>query len=184
MDSRQDSSFETILNATSDAVIVIDQQGLVSYWNRAAQLLFGYSASEILGKPLHNFLAPEHHRKAFQTAFNSLSGSEGRIIGKCIEIAALTKSDKEIFVELTIDTFQQQGQWFAIATVRDDKDRHQQSARSQLQAISLQLEVKLARESAKWSTPQTLYSACLNTLLASGLPGLSACGAIIASSVF
>lgn len=40
-----------LLEGTADAAFTVDQQGLVCSWNRAAEKLFGYSASEVLHQP-------------------------------------------------------------------------------------------------------------------------------------
>lgn len=40
-----------LLEGTADAAFAVDAQGLICSWNRAAERLFGYPASEILQKP-------------------------------------------------------------------------------------------------------------------------------------
>jgi PAS domain S-box-containing protein len=45
-------SFEQIIGASSDAVIVHDLHNQVLYWNAAAELLYGWSEDEVLGRPV------------------------------------------------------------------------------------------------------------------------------------
>ena len=40
-----------LLEGTADAAFAVDDQGLICAWNRAAEKLFGYPASEVLDKP-------------------------------------------------------------------------------------------------------------------------------------
>src|SRR5271155_1001310 len=54
----------TVLNSLSDAVFVPSPDGLVKSCNEAAQLLLGYSAEDLVGKPLVDFI-DEVHRSAF-----------------------------------------------------------------------------------------------------------------------
>jgi PAS domain S-box-containing protein len=40
---------------------MMDPNGAISYWNLAAERIFGYSAQEALGENLHDLLAPERY---------------------------------------------------------------------------------------------------------------------------
>jgi PAS domain S-box-containing protein len=51
----------SIVESTSDAVIGRTPDGLILSWNRGAERLYGYSASEVLGKPMSMLVAPEKH---------------------------------------------------------------------------------------------------------------------------
>jgi PAS domain S-box-containing protein len=41
----------SITNASADAILSVDANGIIESWNRGAELLFGYTASDILGQP-------------------------------------------------------------------------------------------------------------------------------------
>src|ERR1700685_3099952 len=43
---------EQVLEQTGEAVIIKDLNAVVTYWNREAALLYGFSAPEAIGKPL------------------------------------------------------------------------------------------------------------------------------------
>ena len=45
-------SFEALVEAAPDAVVVHDLENQVLYWNQAAQSLYGWSAEEIQGRPV------------------------------------------------------------------------------------------------------------------------------------
>lgn len=45
-----------LLKATSDAVFVTDEQGVVRYWNQGAERMLGYRAEEILGQGIERIL--------------------------------------------------------------------------------------------------------------------------------
>ncbi|KAI3864942.1 hypothetical protein MKX03_032231 [Papaver bracteatum] len=49
-----------ILQSVGWALHIFDLDGLVVYWNRAAEQLYGYSASEALGRNIIGFLVEEH----------------------------------------------------------------------------------------------------------------------------
>ena len=48
----------SLLAAVGQAVIATNRSGLIQYWNRAAQDLYGYTAEEVSGRPLIEVIAP------------------------------------------------------------------------------------------------------------------------------
>ena len=51
-----DTELFALLEGTSDAAFAVDEEGLIRSWNRAAEKLFGYRASEVLRKPCASLL--------------------------------------------------------------------------------------------------------------------------------
>jgi two-component system, sensor histidine kinase and response regulator len=51
-----------LVDASHDAVVTMDAQGRVTGWNAQAEVLFGWSALEVLGRRLSSFLIPPQHR--------------------------------------------------------------------------------------------------------------------------
>jgi len=50
-----------IVKSSTDAVIGKDLNGIVTHWNDSAERMFGYSASEIVGRPITLIIPKEHH---------------------------------------------------------------------------------------------------------------------------
>jgi two-component system sensor kinase FixL len=44
---------QALLDATVDAVVVIDARGRIESFNRAGERLFGYSQSDVIGRNVH-----------------------------------------------------------------------------------------------------------------------------------
>ena len=74
-----------ITDSASDAILMMDPKGAISYWNPAAHQIFGYKAEEALGKDLHQLLAPSHymdaHLSAVEEFYRSGSGCRCRQYG-------------------------------------------------------------------------------------------------------
>lgn len=73
-----------ILDQMLDAVILVDPEGVIRLWNRGAEVLFGYSASEAIGSPL-DLIVPQRMRAAHGAGFKAavLSGhlkSNGKVL--------------------------------------------------------------------------------------------------------
>ena len=50
-------TFQRLTTAARDAIVMTDGAERVTYWNAAAERLFGYSAQEVIGTPVHQWLA-------------------------------------------------------------------------------------------------------------------------------
>ena len=49
-----------VVESSDDAIISKTLEGVITSWNRGAERLFGYSASEVLGKPVTVLIPPDH----------------------------------------------------------------------------------------------------------------------------
>lgn len=119
-----DEKFRAISVAALDALIMVDSNSVLVYWNPAAERILGYRADEVLGKQLHQLLTPQRYQsRAFQ-GFNAFrSTGQGAMIGKTIEIEALHKDGREIPVELSISSLKLNDHWHAVGILRDISER-------------------------------------------------------------
>lgn len=107
-----------------DALIMMDHQGKISFWNRAAEEMLGYSASEALGQDVHALLAPERYQQDIQKGFAAFQiTGQGAVLGHTVELAAVRKDGREIPVALSLSAAQIKGQWNSLAILRDITER-------------------------------------------------------------
>jgi two-component system sensor kinase FixL len=100
--STQEAYFETLMNAAVDAIIVIDQNGRIEIFNKAAEEVFGYVASEILGENVSR-LMPEPDRSAHDQYLNNYHTSRNpKIIGIGREVVGLHKNGMKFSVLLSV----------------------------------------------------------------------------------
>ncbi len=114
---------QKITDFAHDAIVMMDHQGAISYWNSAAEQIFGYGREEVMLKNLHALLAPTRYQASHVAAFPEFVRSGGgNAIGKTIELAAVRKDGREIPVTVSLSGFLQDGNWHAIGIVRDITD--------------------------------------------------------------
>lgn len=129
----------SVVETASDAIICVDERGLVYLWNRKAEEMFGFEASEIIGRDMHDYIVPETLRERARAAFNGFMRiGSGPIVGKSIEISGLNKDGTEFPVELSISAMSINGRWHSTGIVRDITARN--SARERLQQKIEELE--------------------------------------------
>ncbi|MDQ1240097.1 MAG: Histidine kinase, partial [Thermodesulfobacteriota bacterium] len=116
--------FRSIASSVFDAIILIDDKGEMSFWNSAAERIFGYNSSEVMGKDVHELLAPPEYHAAYRSAFKDfIVSGRGNAIGKTTELVARRKDGEEFPIELSLSSFQMGGHWHAAGVVRDIKER-------------------------------------------------------------
>lgn len=146
-----EAKLRSITSAVADAIIMMDEDGLVTFWNEAAERTFGYSRMEMLGRPLHHTIVPERYRAAFRDGHRQfMETGTGAVIGRTVEIQGIHKDGYEFPTELTIAPVRFGGTWHAIGTVRNIAERKraeeqlEENART-LAAANAQLEVAIAQ---------------------------------------
>jgi PAS domain S-box-containing protein len=118
------SRSSAILGSTMDAVVSMNAEGSITEFNSAAERMFGYPRSEIIGKALGDTIVPpdlaEKHRAGLE---RYLLTGENKVIGKLTELTA-RRADGTIFpVELSINRVDLPGPASFIGVVRDITER-------------------------------------------------------------
>ncbi|MGO1057766.1 EAL domain-containing protein [Planococcus sp. FY231025] len=115
--------FQAVFESTNDAIIVADGAGLIIQWNRGAEIIFGYSHDEVIGKNLQ-LIIPEENKQRHQTGLNRyVATREARVIGKTLELSALRKDGSEFPIELTLGSWQTEQGMFFSSIIRDISER-------------------------------------------------------------
>jgi PAS domain S-box-containing protein len=109
-----------ITSTARDAIIMLDADGHVLFWNPAAEMIFGYGEEEMLGRELHDIIVPESYREAFRRGMEKFRETGiGAAVGHTTEMSARSKDGAEFPVALSLSAFQMNGRWHAVGIVRD-----------------------------------------------------------------
>lgn len=115
-----------ISTSALDGIIVMDNDGHVTYWNPAAEKILGYSADEIIGQPLHKVLVPQNRRHEYNMGISEWRQTgQGPVVGKITVLKTMTKWGQEIEAELSVSSMEIAGQWHAVGILRDVTQRKQ-----------------------------------------------------------
>lgn len=114
----------SITDSANDAILMIDHHGNVTYWNPAAERIFGYKREEVIGKNLHNQITPEKYWDSHKKAFPEfLKSGKGAAVGKTMDLEAIRKDGTEISVQLSLSAINIDGKWNAIGIMRDTTEK-------------------------------------------------------------
>ncbi len=118
--SEKQGQLNTITSSVQDAIIMINEEGKVTYWNQAAEKIFGFSGEETRGRKLHEIIIPARYKGAHLEGFQSFQETgKGKAIGKTVELAGLRKNGEEFPLELSLSSIKIKGSWHAVGTIRD-----------------------------------------------------------------
>ncbi|MFA0822955.1 MAG: ATP-binding protein [Methanomethylovorans sp.] len=116
-----EDKFAKISMSAQDAIIMMDNKCLVTFWNRAAEKMFEYAKEEVIGKDLHSLIAPEEYKDGYKNGLvEFMATSKGSALGQAISLKARKKSGEKFPVELSLSSFiLRDGTWNAAGIIRD-----------------------------------------------------------------
>ncbi|WP_168166112.1 hybrid sensor histidine kinase/response regulator [Bosea sp. PAMC 26642] len=92
-----------VVNTALDAIVVIDEAGIVVDFNPAAVSVFGYSRDQAMGSQIADLIIPPALRSAHDCGMKSyLESGVSRVLGQRLELEALRADGGLIPIELTI----------------------------------------------------------------------------------
>lgn len=144
--------FEGIVEQISEAVIFADREGLIRVWNRGAEVLFGFAATEAVGSSL-DLIIPERFRPAHWAGFRQAIESGCTRPGAPVRTTrALHKDGRKLYVDMSfgIVTGADGAAIGSVAMARDGSARQAQEAalRARIAALEQSLAAALAEPGA------------------------------------
>ncbi len=91
----REAQSEMILETSLDAVIIINEKGMIEYFNKAAEKLWGYERSEVMGKNVKILMTSDYAREHDSYISNYVKTGTKKIIGKGREITIAKKNGTE-----------------------------------------------------------------------------------------
>ena len=123
--------FRSILDTIPDAMIVIDEHGIMQFFSSAAERQFGYTEPEAIGRNISE-LMPEPDRSRHDGYLaRYLKTGERRIIGIGRIVTGMRKDGTTFPMHLTIGEMQSGGKPYFTGFVRDLTEQQQTQARLQ-----------------------------------------------------
>jgi PAS domain S-box-containing protein len=135
-----EAKFRTLAETASDAIITIDEAGVISFVNAGTEKIFGYTSRQMIGKQL-TMLIPERMRPLHQTGLKRFMRSGKRNIPwKAVELPGLHRDGHEIQLELSFAEYDKDGRRYFTSVIRDitERKRSEEALREQVKiAISV-----------------------------------------------
>lgn len=144
-----EARFRSITQTANDAIISADGRGNVTSWNSAAETLFGHTEEEVLGKSL-SIIVPDRYKAAHETGMRRVAGGGKRhVIGQTVELSGVHKDGHEFPIELSLSTWEVDGQSHFCGIIRDISERKKAEAALKKSQESLKAKAQKLKKAHK-----------------------------------
>ncbi len=121
---RSAERLRAVLDAALDAVVGMDAQGRVTALNSRAELLFGWSAAEAIGRKVADLMIPERDREAHARGLaRFLATGHGGFVGRGAETTVRRRDGSEFSVEMSVVAMEDEGTLAFTAFLADISER-------------------------------------------------------------
>lgn len=143
----QERLLAAVCSNSADAIITLDNAGIIQTWNRGAEMIFGYHADEVVGKHFRVILPPELDARGEVEYLAEHVKAQGFIRNYITERVA--KDGRRVIVDLTRTVLHDENGNVigSSAALRDITERVR--AEQAIQQLNLELETKVAERTAQ-----------------------------------
>jgi len=138
----QESRLKSVLNTTVDAIITIDESGLIESFNATAEKMFGYKASQVIGKNIRLLMPGGYARAHDGYIANYKATGKKKIIGIGREVMAMTADGRHFPIDLAISETRFQKRRLFTGIIRDLSEYN----KAQAELTKVEDEARLLRE--------------------------------------
>ena len=94
-------ALRSLVDGLPEALVVADPQGVIRYWNGAAERLFGHAQEEALGASL-DLLVPDRFKGAHDAGFaRAVASGQLRVGGRVMRTRANHKDGRKLYVDFS-----------------------------------------------------------------------------------
>ncbi|MFT3702178.1 MAG: PAS domain S-box protein [Agriterribacter sp.] len=113
-----------IMNSALDAIVIVNDRGIITFWNPQAEKIFGRTKAEATGNQIAEIIIPERFRAVYEKSMAHYhTTGEIPVLDKIIELTAINRYNVEFPVEFSIIPVKQETGMFFCAFIRDISER-------------------------------------------------------------
>jgi len=119
------NGYQQVVEALGDAVVICDRDGVIRFWNAAAERLFGFTRTDALGKSL-DLIIPERLRERHWAGFTrTMATGHTRYQHDVLRVPAMHKDGRTLSIAFTVGLLlaAQRTLTGLVAVIRDETKR-------------------------------------------------------------
>jgi two-component system cell cycle sensor histidine kinase/response regulator CckA len=153
--------FRSISTLAQDAIIMLDSDDKVSFWNKGAERTFGYSSGDATGRALVELIIPEGHREHYEVGIDIFRRTgRGPLMNTLVELEAVRKDGTSFPVEVSVSSVQLGGKRNTVWMIRDITARKEAQQRGQEKQRLIEHIIENVPHSIFWKDRDFVYLGC------------------------
>ncbi len=114
------NKYEKIFNASRDAILFLDNQAYVTYWNDSAEKIFGYTKSDAIGKQIISLILPDYSQPHFYNDYKKwLSQTPITDFHKTFNIQVINSNKRTFTCEMSFGIVEYLGEVIVCCFAKD-----------------------------------------------------------------
>ena len=113
----------SITHSAADAIVAIDSEGKVFFWNTAAEKIFGYTTEEMINNTLSKIIPDKYQSQHFSKIEKHHNEEKDKSVQRIIQITAIRKDGDEFPIELSLSSWQKNNKKYFTGIIRDISER-------------------------------------------------------------
>lgn len=136
-----------LVDGAGDAIMVCDAAGAVTYWNRAAERVFGYSAAEALGQSMDMIIPGRLRQRHWEGYHKTMATGVTRYGADVLRVPALHKDGRTLSIAFTVSMIYTAEQKVSgiVAIVRDESQRFAEERELRKRLMELEVAARNAQ---------------------------------------
>ena len=95
-----DLIYKSVVDASLDAIVSINEKEEILLWNNASTKTFGYTKDEALGKPITVIIPKKYHRKHKNGMKRFIKTGKPKLIGQIVEVEGMKREGSILFRQI------------------------------------------------------------------------------------
>ena len=120
-----ETDYQQLVTAMGDAVVVSDREGKIRFWNPAAERIFGFTETEVLGESL-DIIIPEKQRARHWDGYHeTMHSGKTRYATDLLRVPAIGKNAKRLSIAFSVALLYSSDKQVSgmVAVIRDETER-------------------------------------------------------------
>jgi PAS domain S-box-containing protein len=128
---------QQIIENAPDAILYVDAQGLIQLWNGGAERIFGFSASEAIGKSLDIIIPEKLRGRHWEGYYKVMASGQSKYRSDLLSVPALHREGQRLSVDFSIVMLKdEQGHVTGIASLMRDMTAQRQKEKELKERIA------------------------------------------------
>jgi PAS domain S-box-containing protein len=130
--------FSALLESAPDAMLIVNEHGIILATNSQTERLFGYSREELVGQPVEKLMPPRFRESHATHRCQFFSTPRLRPMGTGLDIFGLRRDGSEFPAEISLNPVPTESGILVTSSIRDVSDRKRAETQELRTRISLQ----------------------------------------------